>query len=218
MTEQLLSPMFLFRFAVPCRRAPAAWPSSPHSSLGPEFTLPNFGVLEGRPAIADVRMAWTADGIGWEVRVSGKSQAPWARDSRVEDSDGLHVWIDTRDSHNIHRASRFCHRFSFLPAGGGKRLDQPIAAFLAINRARELPRPVDPKTLLVSSAVASDGYAMRCFVPASALTGFDSQEHPRLGFTYSLIDRERGWQSFNMGPEFPFAEDPSLWGTVELVP
>jgi hypothetical protein len=32
-----------------------------------------------------------------------------------------------------------------------------------------------------------------------------------------VIDRELGWQTFNVGPEFPFQDDPSLWGTLELV-
>jgi len=32
-----------------------------------------------------------------------------------------------------------------------------------------------------------------------------------------VIDRELGWQTCTMGPEFPFDEDPSLWGSLELV-
>jgi hypothetical protein len=31
-----------------------------------------------------------------------------------------------------------------------------------------------------------------------------------------VVDRELGWQTFTVGPEFPFVEDPSLWGTLEL--
>ena len=38
-----------------------------------------------------------------------------------------------------------------------------------------------------------------------------------LGFTYFVFDRELGQQYFSMGSEFPFASDPSLWGTLELV-
>jgi hypothetical protein len=26
-----------------------------------------------------------------------------------------------------------------------------------------------------------------------------------------------GWQTFSVGNEFPFQEDPSVWGTLELV-
>jgi hypothetical protein len=37
-----------------------------------------------------------------------------------------------------------------------------------------------------------------------------------LGFTYFIFDRELGQQFFSLGSEFPFASDPSLWGTLEL--
>jgi hypothetical protein len=58
------------------------------------------------------------------------------------------------------------------------------------------------------------GYLLAAHIPAAALTGFDSDEHPRLGFSYAVI--EHGWQTFTVGPEFPFVEDPSLRGELEL--
>jgi hypothetical protein len=54
-------------------------------------------------------------------------------------------------------------------------------------------------------------------LPAQAITGYDSTEHKRLGFFYAVIDRELGWQTLALGPELPITEDPSLWGTLELV-
>ena len=62
----------------------------------------------------------------------------------------------------------------------------------------------------------ADGYEMQCHIPADALTGFDPAEHPKVGFNYAIVDRELGWQTFSLGPEFPIGEDPSLWGTLEL--
>jgi hypothetical protein len=32
-----------------------------------------------------------------------------------------------------------------------------------------------------------------------------------------VIDRELGWQTFTVGQELPFVDDPSLWGTLDLV-
>lgn len=217
MTETLLAPTFLFRFAVPCRHFEPLWPAK-GTELGPEYALPSFGELEGRPKFADVRAAWSQEGLLLTVQVAGKKQNVWCRASRPEDSDGLHVWIDTRDTHNIHRASRFCHRFALLPAGGGSAETQPAARLLMINRARENPKSVADSTLGIRARVRSGGYALQAYLPAAALTGFDPAEHPRLGFTYAVIDRELGWQTFTMGPEFPFDEDPSLWGSLELVP
>ena len=54
------------------------------------------------------------------------------------------------------------------------------------------------------------------FVPAPALTGYSPSDQPALGFTYAVIDRELGRQTFSVGPELPFVEDPSLWGTLDL--
>jgi hypothetical protein len=48
------------------------------------------------------------------------------------------------------------------------------------------------------------------------MTGFDTAEHSRLGFTYAVIDRELGQQTFGVGGPMPYQEDPSLWATLEL--
>jgi hypothetical protein len=155
--------------------------------------------------------------LSFNVRVCGKKQTPWCRLARLEDSDRLEVWIDTRDTHNIHRAGRFCHRFAFLPFGLGQRADQPIARMLDIHRARENPKSIAPELLAARSEKRPDGYLLEAHVPSEALTGFDTEEHSRLGFSYAIVDRELGWQTFSVGPEFPIQEDPSLWGTLELI-
>lgn len=61
------------------------------------------------------------------------------------------------------------------------------------------------------------GYRLETFLPAAALNGFDPEEHPRLGFFYAVRDLEHGEQTLSVGTEFPFADDPSLWATLELV-
>ena len=161
--------------------------------------------------------AWSEAGLVFAVRVSGKRQPPWCRDSRPEDSDGLQIWLDTRDVHNVHRAGHFCHRFCFLPAGTGHHLDQPVALWIPIHRVREQPRPIAAEQLVVRSKIGSDGYLIEAFIPADALTGFDPAEHPRLGFTYAVVDRELGEQTFGVGGPLPYQEDPSLWATLELI-
>jgi hypothetical protein len=173
--------------------------------------------LDGQAAWAELRAAWSEAGLVFAVLVQGKSQPPWCRAARPEDSDGLQIWIDTRDVHNVHRAGRFCHRFIFLPGGAGRRLDQPVAESLVINRARERPNPIGPGMLQARSRQRPDGYTLEAFIPAAALTGFDPAEHPRLGFTYAVIDRELGEQTFGVGSPMPYQEDPSLWATLELV-
>jgi hypothetical protein len=172
--------------------------------------------LEGQAEWADVRAAWSEAGLAFSVSVQGKTQPPWCRSGRVEDSDGLQVWIDTRDVHNVHRATRFCHRFAFLPGGTGRRPEQAVAEPLPINRARELPQPVREGLLKAVCKLRKDGYTLDVLIPAAALTGFDPGEHPSIGFTYAVIDRELGEQTFSVGRPMPYQEDPSMWATLEL--
>ena len=216
-TDQLLSPTFLFRFSTACQRRDVIWDAKKGSQLDESCRFPSFGAsLEQHPGFADIRAAWNETGLSFSVQVNGKKQQPWCRPDRVEDSDGLHIWIDTRDTHNIHRASRFCHRFAFFPAGGGRKLDEPLEAQLLINRARENASPVPEGMLQVRSEKRVDGYVLDCHIPAAALTGFDASDYTRLGFFYLVQDRELGWQTFSVDNAFPFDEDPSVWGTLEL--
>ncbi len=215
-TNTLLSPRFLFRFAVPLLYEPSLG-SGAKFELAEQHRLWRPGELDGEPPLADFRLAWNEQGIGLWVRVEGKRQPVWCRDTRLEDSDGAQIWIDARDTHNVHRASRYCHRFVFLPAGGGRVADQPVADQLTINRARENARPIRPEVLSVRHEKRVDGYVLTGFIPAEALTGFDPAEQPRLGFNYAVQDRELGLATFSVGAPFPFQEDPSLWHTLELV-
>ena len=104
-----------------------------------------------------------------------------------------------------------------MPTGAGTRLDQPVAQWLPINRAREQPRAIAVGQLQVRSQKRSDGYLLEILIPAEALTGFDPAEHPRLGFNYALTDRELGPQTLSVGSPLPFEEDPSLWPSLELI-
>ena len=216
MSDPLLPQRFLFRFAAPCLYRPKLW-TADGAALEEKHRLAGLTELEDRPAWADVRAAWSEAGLAFAVRVSGKSQPAWCRATRPEDSDGLQLWIDTRDVHNVHRAGRFCHRFIFLPGGGGRKLDEAVGQSLPIHRAREPSRPVESGQLKARSRPAAGGYLLDAFIPADALIGFDPQEHPRLGFTYAVIDRELGEQTFGVGSPLAYQEDPSLWASLELV-
>lgn len=215
MTNDLLPSSALFRFSLPCQPHPKA--GTPGLALDDSYILPSFAALDGAPPIVEVRAAWNATALHFVASVTGKKQSPWCRASMLDSSDGLRVWIDTRDTHNIHRASRFCHQFVFLPTGGGPRLDLPVAEQSLINRARENATPVREKTLRVANQKIAGGYQLEAIIPTSALTGFDAEEHPKLGFFWAVEDRELGAISLSLNSQFPIAEDPSLWATLELV-
>jgi len=212
----LLPPRQLFRFSFDLRSRQPLW-TAQGADLDESYALLPLAGLDGEQPFGDVRMAWGPVGLAWRANVTGKKQPAWCRESRLDESDGLQVWIDTRGTFNVHRATRFCHRFVYLPAGGGRGNAEPIADQLLIDRARENARPVRPRELAVKSKIAKDGYTLWGFASAEALGGYDPEQAPRLGFTYALFDRELGLQTFSTGPSFPYEDDPSCWAELRLV-
>lgn len=216
MSQPLIAPPLLYRFAVPCLATQKNW-SDKGVTLDAKYQISSFQAeLTDFKAFGDLRLAWKPEGLLFHVTVQGKKQDLWCRESRLEDSDGLTLWIDTRDTHNVHRASRFCHQFIYLPAGEGAKHQNPVAELLNIHRARDNPKQPNRAELKVHSTVKTGGYTMSGWIPATAITGYDTNEHKRLGFYYAIKDRELGWQTFALGSEFPFPTDPSLWGSIDL--
>lgn len=215
MLNDLIPSRMLFRFAVPCRYHAEPWEDS-GAALDAGYRIPDLGSLEGKPSPAELYAAWNESGLVFRVIVSGKDQPPWCRHTRPVDSDGIGLWIDTRDVRNVHRATRFCHRYLVLPTGDGAREDEPYVALVPIGRAQETPHPRRPNAVHAVSELREDGYRLDVFIESDALTGYDPQEHSRLGFTAALVDRELGTHTFTVGDPFPYAQDPSLWATLEL--
>lgn len=172
--------------------------------------------MDGKGNFADVRMAWNSAGLAVQVQVRGKDQPPAGDATKPRLSDGLSLWIDTRDSRTSHRASRFCHQFHFLPTGGGPDRDEPAFVQTKINRAQQDAPPAPPGAVLFRCRTLASGYQMTAFLAAEALTGFDAEQNPRMGVFYCVRDAELGEQTSGAGPDLPFAEDPTLWGVLEL--
>ena len=103
-----------------------------------------------------------------------------------------------------------------MPAGGGSQREKPVAALIAINRARGNPKQIRPDQLAIMALPRHDGYELSGVIPAEAMTGFNPTDQPRIGFYYAVIDRELGWQTLCLGPEYPVAEDPSMWVEAAL--
>ena len=213
----LIAPRFLFRFAANVHYCDKIWSPKTGATLDESYRLPCFGELDSENQFAEVRMAWHREGLAWWVKVADRLQLPWCRESRLDESDGLQVWVDTRATTNVHRATQYCHRFVYLPRGGGRSAEDPVADQLLINRARENARPVRARELQVFSKVTKSAYELSAFVPAVALGGYDPESQPKLGFTYAILDRERGLQTFASGTGFPYEEDPSCWAELHLV-
>jgi hypothetical protein len=213
---QLVPNRFLFRVSHPCRYVPGLPDDDEDLFTLPESCrLNNFAALDDQANFADVRMAWNEDGLAVQVEVRGKEQPPAGDVSRPRLSDGLSLWIDTRDSRTSHRASRFCHQFHFLPKGGGPDRDEATFIQSKIHRALADAPLTDSVPLRVKHRAG--GYRLTAWLPAAALAGYDPEQSPRLGVFWVVRDGERGEQASGPTTDLPYAEDPTLWGVLELV-
>ena len=205
----------LFQYRIKCNK----FDGKPNTKfeLSKAYQLPHFGEFEQQANFADVRVGWNEEGLFVSMEVSGKEQSLWCRDTQLLDSDGLQIWIDTRDTHNVHRATKFCHWFLLLPSGGGVRNDSPMASMLKINRSKEDSPQINRFQIEVDAKISKRGYRLNSFIPGKALHGWDTSDHRTIGFNYAVVDRELGWQSLAIGPELPIMEDPSLWQSLQLV-
>ena len=212
---------FLVRVCHPCpyvKDVPDQADDADHLIDLPEAArLHNFAELDAQANFADVRLGWNEFGLAVQAQAKGKEQPPAGDAARPWASDGLTVWVDTRDARSGHRASRYCHQFHFLPAGGGADHDEPVVVQSKINRALQDAPLANPADIPFRAMRTKGGYRVEAFLPAAVLNGFDPEQHPRLGVYYAVRDHELGDQFLSVNGDFPFADDPSLWAVLELV-
>lgn len=184
--------------------------------LDPSGELPMLGLFEGQLPYARVRCGWMDDAFFLGAAVREKTQSLWVRANQPLESDGLQFWLDTRDTHNVHRATRYCHWFvaSPNPAGG---CDSATCGMLRINRAKEDAPTINRGKVVATAKVVTGGYDLLLKVPSSLLNGWSPADQRLLGFSVAVVDRELGWNTLGVGTDLPLAEDPSLWSTLELV-
>jgi hypothetical protein len=247
MANRLIEPTLLFDFSInlksvirigatdkgrskPKRKAAESSPDRLHGpsdwDLDQSHELPNFAALAGYANRATVWAGWALDGMYFKMKIAGKSSQPHFYGHSGGVSDGLRVWIDTRSSPGIHRATRFCHCFHFFPGqnAGMKSLaskdfqgsDEARGVLDSIPRCREAPNAIEDAKLLVSSHIDKDGYTLWSHVPASCLTGYAPDQFDAISLFVEVVDFELGTQSISLGPELRYVEDPSLWIRAEL--
>ena len=161
------------------------------------------------------KAAWNTEGLAIVAEVTGQSRWNCHPDRPVE-SDGIQLWIDTRDTQSVHRATRFCHMLCVLPSGGGESSRDPVVVPVPVPRAGQDAKLADSDDFLVFSEQTQTGYRLAVWIPATTLTGFDPTAQPRIGFFAQLKDKDLGLHPLALTPEFPYDGDPSLWLTLEL--
>lgn len=178
--------------------------------------IPNLSELDQQPTFAEIRLAWNELGLGIQATISGKKEPLQGDTAKPRTSDGITLWLDTRDSRTSHRGTRYCHMFHFLACAGG--VDKEAPAFLQskIHRALQDAPDCNPGEVPFRFLIEPTGYHLEAFLPAGVLNGYDPEECPTLGICLQVHDRELGNQIMDSSTEFPFAEDPSLWSQLLL--
>jgi hypothetical protein len=217
--KTLLPQAFWFRFAAPCMRVdgiPRANSSSGLLALPPSCALPDLKPLDGGCTWAEVRVGWNSGGLGIAVLADGVTAQQLA-ERRPEGFAVAQFWIDTRDTRNVSRATKFCHRFvARIDRGSSRgRLDAQVAqraisravADAPIGRADDIPVRVE---------LSRASWLLELFLSSQVLNGFDPDTNRRLGFAFHITDFVRDDQYFSVGRDFPVGDNPSLWATLEL--
>lgn len=164
----------------------------------------------------EVRLAWNPDGLGMELIVRGKKSEISGRRHDLKHSDYVLVFIDTRHTANVHRATQFCTALQILPSDEAAQ-DAPTIQFVDIAQQRGTHREQDAKGVVIAVESVSDGYRMELWIPAAQMPGFaEVPDIGHLGFYVVVEDTELGQLPLSIGDDFPIAHDPSTWLQLNL--
>ncbi len=216
MTDALIPNRLLFRFEMPLRYRPTPVIDGDLSDWSEEFLLPELCRIDGQEPFGRVYMGWNESGLLIACQVEGR-RSPFRCDPKqFWKGDNLRLCTDMRDTRDLKRASRFCQQFYFLPTGGGTDGRAPVAGAAKIHRATEHSPAVTRGIIQIAATRAGSSYTLEAHIPAAALSGFDPDEHPRIGLFYMLEDGDLGQQYLTVGDELNWHIDPSTWATGVL--
>ncbi len=211
--ENLIPETFLFHFAVSISEKQRLF----QGKLSKEYELPRLSTLAGKDSFSSVRAAWSRQGVRFEFHIEGRGAPLPDYHESIEDYEGVWLWLDTRATHNVHRATRFCHLFNVLIHGRTEGEEGPLISRSSIHRAREQPAAQDPEAASAQLRSTKAGYVVDVRLPAKSLVGYDTDEYRQLGFFYTVRDSELDWDYWTAARQLPFSEDPSVWSTLDMV-
>ena len=215
----IVPPSFLFQYSMAVSRVEAI-PRKKGSLLQLDDSCSLFvpGSMNDTDNAFGLRMAWNQEGLGIELDVPGKKLPPAGRHKDLKNSDYISLFVDTRHTANVHRATEYCFSLVVLPCDE-EADEKPSAAFVEIAQQRASKRDRDGRKCPVQVHVRPDGYRLEIWIPTSQMFGFDeAPEIGRIGFSCLIHDTELGEIPLNVGGDFPVAFDPSTWLQLELKP
>ena len=219
MSTKLLPQSFWFQLAFRCPRVDRMVVEGDESrliSLPDSCRLPALAELDGKQPWLDLWAGWNPRGLGLSFRARGVREDQLTP-AKSGGSVSLVVLIDTRDTRDLSRASRHCHRFMVEMDLKPGRVPEARVVQKPIARATS-DAPIAPRDKTTARGWLTEGaWRLDLLFQSEALHGFDPETNRRLGLAYRVSDQIHDDQYLGVGREFPIEENPSLWSTLELV-
>jgi hypothetical protein len=213
----IVPPSFLFQYQLSVPRVDGL-----PKKKGKSLQLPDAAKVfvpsslnEGTTGL-EMKLGWNPDGLAVEIVVRGKKAEPAGRRHDLKHSDVVYVFVDTRHTANVHRATEFCTALQILPSDEAAD-DKPTVQFVEIAQQRSTRRQPDVKRVMLNVQNQRDGYQLGLWIPTAQMPGFDQiEEIGHLGFYVVVEDTELGQLPLSIGDDFPVAHDPSTWLQLNL--
>lgn len=213
----IVPPSFLFQYQLPVPRVDGL-----PEKKGKSLQLPDAAKvfvpssLNEATTGLEMKLGWNPDGLAIEIAVRGKKAEPAGRRHDLKNSDVVYIFIDTRHTANVHRATEFCTALLILPSDEAAD-DEPTVQFVEIAQQRGTRREPEAKRVMVNVQNQRDGYQLQLWIPTAQMPGFDQiEEIGHLGFYVVVEDTELGQLPLSIGDDFPVAHDPSTWLQLNL--
>ncbi|MEY2725253.1 MAG: hypothetical protein RLZZ458_1120 [Planctomycetota bacterium] len=172
--------------------------------------------LNNKSAPVSVKAGWNERGLGVLLQVRGKKHAPAGRWKDPKNSDWIHLFVDTRHTAGVQRATEFCTSVAVMP------VDEDADGSVTVKFTEVMgqkPVPVDRSQEPARTAVTevSGGYDLELWLPGAYFRGFEGVlESGLLAFYFVVHDSELGEIPLSVGGDFPVSYNPSMWLVLML--
>lgn len=208
-----------FQFEFPLHRVERPPAMNGHVDKWPlKHLLPTLMQIEDQEPFGDVYAGWDDDCLFFAFDVPDRPGKLQCDPDHWWKKDGLRICVDTRDTRDVKRGTRFCHLFYVLPTGGGQSGHAPVVGLHRMSRSTEHPPKIDVSRIKVAVHPTKNRYGVEVAIPGECLHGWAPAEHPRIGVFYKIKDTHFGIQNLSVTDDFGWNADPSAWAAAVLTP
>ena len=216
--NNIVPPSLLFDCRLPLQpcKGPSKKKTGSVLNLSTQHKLFVPSTLNEAANFSNIYAGWNPEGLAFRFCIEGKPEAPSGDSKDLSISDTVLLWLDTRPTGDVRRATEYCHHFALFPVDKQAK-NKPTIVAQPIAQQRSVRSQFNAKQIVLRNTITKTGYEFEVWIPAGQLHGFEEvPEIGRLGFHCVIKDAHLGDQSFHLSDDFPTGYDPSTWVTLEL--